>query len=296
MKTPVFEGSCVAIITPFRGNTVDYKRLAELIDFQIEGGTSAITICGTTGEASTMSIEEHLDVVKFCVEHTAGRVKVIAGTGSNDTQAAVYLSQKAEEYGADALLLVTPYYNKTTQPGLVKHFTYIADRVNIPMILYNVPSRTGLSFTADTYRQLSKHPNINGVKEASGNFSLAAHTRLLCGDELNIWSGNDDQVVPLMSLGAKGVISVVANILPGEMAKMTRLCLEGNFAAASEMQINMMDLIDALFVEVNPIPVKKAMELMGMDPGDLRLPLCELSEKNLPVLKKALTDYGIKLS
>ncbi|SMC84478.1 4-hydroxy-tetrahydrodipicolinate synthase [Papillibacter cinnamivorans] len=294
MKTPVFEGSSVAIITPFRGEGVDYSKLAELIDFQINGGTDSIVICGTTGEASTQSIEEHLEVIKFCVEHTNHRVKVIAGTGSNDTKAAVYLSQHAEASGADALLMVTPYYNKTTQAGLVRHFTYIADRVNIPIILYNVPSRTGLSFTADTYRELSKHPLINGVKEASGNFSLAAHTRLLCGDELNIWSGNDDQVVPLMSLGAKGVISVVANMLPADMAQMTHLCLEGKFAEASAMQIRMMDLIDALFVEVNPIPIKAAMNLMGMDVGEVRLPLCEMTAKNLPVLVNAMKNYGVK--
>ena len=216
-------------------------------------------------------------MVEYCVKKVAHRVKVVAGAGSNDTSAAVYLSQHAQDSGADALLLVTPYYNKATQLGLVKHYEYIADRVELPIILYNVPSRTGVSFTAETYKTLAQNPKINGVKEASGNFSLLAHTRFLCGDDFYIWSGNDDQVVPMMSLGAKGVISVAANIVPQVMVKMSHLCLDNDFAAASELQINWMDFIDALFVEVNPIPIKTALDLIGKAAGPLRLPLCDMT-------------------
>ncbi|NLM85045.1 MAG: 4-hydroxy-tetrahydrodipicolinate synthase [Clostridiales bacterium] len=293
MKTPVFTGSSVAIVTPFRDGRVDYEKLAELIDFQIAGGTAAITICGTTGECSTMSMEEHIETVDFCIKHVAGRVKVIAGTGSNDTMAALELSQEAEKSKADALLMVTPYYNKATQRGLIKHYTYVADRVNLPIILYNVPSRTGVSFTTDTYRELAKHPNINGVKEASGNFALLASTLAACGDELYFWSGNDNEVVPMMSLGAKGVISVVANILPGLMAELTQACLDGNFAKGAELQLKYLELMDRLFIEVNPIPVKAAMNLMGMDVGECRLPLCDMDPANYEKLKATLRKYGL---
>lgn len=293
MKEPVFTGSSVAIVTPFRDGRVDFEKLAELIDFQIAGGTAAITICGTTGESSTLSMEEHMETVDFCIKHVAGRVKVIAGTGSNDTMAALELSQEAEKSGADALLMVTPYYNKTTQKGLIQHYTYIADRVNLPIILYNVPSRTGLSFTAETYKALSKHPNINGVKEASGNFALLASTLAACGDELYFWSGNDNEVVPMMSLGAKGVISVVANILPGLMAELTQACLDGNFAKGAELQLKYLELMDRLFIEVNPIPVKAAMNLMGMDVGECRLPLCDMDPANYEKLKATLRKYGL---
>ncbi len=293
MKTPVFTGSSVAIVTPFRGGKIDYKKLGELIDFQIKGGTSAITICGTTGEGSTMSLEEHIATVDFCVKHVNKRVKVIAGAGSNDTMAAVFLSQEAEKSGADALLSVTPYYNKTTQRGLIKHYTYIADRVGIPMILYNVPSRTGLSFTADTYHELSKHPNINGVKEASGSFSLINATIAACGDELHVWSGNDDETLPMMSIGAKGVISVVANIVPEFMAELTRLCLADDFKRAAELHYKYHDIMGKLFVEVNPIPVKNAMNMMGMDVGEPRLPLCEMDPANYDKLKLSLQKVGL---
>ncbi|MBD5098848.1 MAG: 4-hydroxy-tetrahydrodipicolinate synthase [Clostridiales bacterium] len=289
MRTPVFTGSCPALVTPFdQNNIINYDAFGKLIDDQIEAGVDAVCVCGTTGESATMSIREHIAAVEFCVKRVNHRVKVIAGAGSNDTSAAVYLSQHAQDSGADALLHVTPYYNKASQTGLIKHYEYIADRVELPIILYNVPSRTGVSFTAETYKVLSQNPKINGVKEASGNFSLLAHTRFLCGDDFYIWSGNDDQVVPMMALGAKGVISVASNIVPEVMVKMTRLCLDNDFAAASQLQIQYMDLIDALFTEVNPIPIKAAMNLLGMEAGPLRLPLCDISEKNLEVLRQAM--------
>ena len=253
----------------------------------------AVCVAGTTGECSTMSLREHIAAVEFCVKHVNHRVKVIAGAGSNDTTAAVYLSQHAQDSGADALLHVTPYYNKASQTGLIKHYEYIADRTELPIILYNVPGRTGVSFTAETYRALSEHPNINGVKEASGNFSLLAHTRFLCPDDFYIWSGNDDQVVPMMSLGAKGVISVASNIMPEVMIEMSHLCLNNDFESASKLQIKYMDLIDALFCEVNPIPVKAAMNLMGMEAGMLRLPLCDISDKNLAVLRASMERMGL---
>ncbi|MCI8762641.1 MAG: 4-hydroxy-tetrahydrodipicolinate synthase [Oscillospiraceae bacterium] len=294
MRTPVFAGSCPALVTPFdQNNIINYDAFGKLIDAQIEAGVDAVCVCGTTGESATMSIREHIAAVEFCVKRVNHRVKVIAGAGSNDTSAAVYLSQHAQDSGADALLHVTPYYNKASQTGLIKHYEYIADRVELPIILYNVPSRTGVSFTAETYQVLSQNPKINGVKEASGNFSLLAHTRFLCGEDFYIWSGNDDQVVPMMALGAKGVISVASNIVPEVMVKMSHLCLENDFAAASQLQIRYMDLIDALFTEVNPIPIKAAMNLLGQEAGPLRLPLCDISEKNLEVLRQAMTRAGL---
>ena len=258
----------------------------KLIDAQIAAGVDAVCVCGTTGESATMSIREHIAAVEFCVKRVDHRVKVIAGTGSNDTSAAVYLSQHAQDSGADACLLVTPYYNKASQTGLIKHYEYIADRVELPIILYNVPSRTGVSFTAESYKILSENPRFNGVKEASGNFSLLAHTRFLCPDDFYIWSGNDDQVVPMMSLGAKGVISVASNIIPEVMVKMSHLCLEGQFEDASKLQIAYMDLIDALFIEVNPIPIKAALRLSGLDVGHCRLPLTDPTPEHLELLKQ----------
>ena len=293
MKTPVFTGSSTAIITPFRDGKVDYKKFAELIDMQIAGGTAAIIVCGTTGESSTQSLEEHTSTIDFCVKHTGNRIKVVAGTGSNDTHDALRLSQAAEQSGADACLLVTPYYNKTTQRGLVKHYTFIADRIGIPMILYNVPSRTGLSIAAETYKELSKHPNINGVKEASSNFALISATLNACGDDLFIWSGNDEETVPMMSLGAKGVVSVLTNIIPSAMAQLTSLCLEGDFKKASEIHFKYLDIMSKLFIEVNPMPVKAAMNLMGMDVGEPRMPLCDLAPENLEKLKKSLISAGL---
>ena len=294
MREPVFTGACPAIVTPFdESGAINYDRYAQLIDAQIDAGVDAICAVGTTGECSTLSIREHIAAVNFCVKHVDHRVKVIAGAGSNDTSAAVYLSQHAEDSGADALLHVTPYYNKASQSGLIQHYEYIAQRTEKPIILYNVPSRTGVSFTAESYRVLSQNPHINGVKEASGNFSLMAHTRALCGDDFYIWSGNDDQVVPMMALGAKGVISVVANIDPALMVNMTHLCLEGRFEDAAKLQTEYMDLIDALFLEVNPIPVKAALKLMGQDVGGLRLPLCDMGEANLAVLRRAMERTGL---
>ena len=294
MRTPVFTGTCTALVTPFDQNgNINYEAFGRLIDAQIAAGVDAVCVCGTTGESATMSIREHIAAVEYCVKHVDRRVKVIAGTGSNDTSAAVYLTQHAQDSGADAALLVTPYYNKASQTGLIKHYEYIAERTELPMILYNVPSRTGVSFTAETYKALSANPRINGIKEASGNFSLLAHTRFLCGDDFYIWSGNDDQVVPMMSLGAQGVISVAANIAPEVMVKMSHLCLDGSFDEASRLQIQYMDLIDALFCEVNPIPVKAAMNLMGMEAGPLRLPLCDISEKNLALLRASMERMGL---
>lgn len=293
MKSPVFSGSGVAIVTPFTSDFVDFDKLGELIDKQISAGTDAIVACGTTGEASTQSIPEHLATVEYCVKKVAGRVPVIAGTGSNDTAHALMMSQNAEKSGADALLMVTPYYNKCSQLGLIRHYNYIADRVKIPLILYNVPSRTGLSFTAETYLELSKHPNINGVKEASGNFTLIAHTRSICPEDFYIWSGNDDQTVPIMALGGRGIISVAANVIPKEMADITHLWLEGKTEESSNLQVRLFELMNALFLEVNPIPVKTAMNLLGMNVGPLRMPLCEMSAANLAKLKAALSAAGL---
>lgn len=294
MREPVFTGTCTAIVTPFDQNgAVNFDSFARLIDEQIEGGVDAICVCGTTGETSTLSIREHIATVEFCVKRVDHRVKVVAGAGSNDTSAAVYLSQHAQDSGADALLHVTPYYNKASQAGLIKHYEYIADRVDIPIILYNVPGRTGVSFTAETYKALAQNPKINGVKEASGNFSLLAHTRSICPEDFYVWSGNDDQVVPMMSLGAKGVISVASNIIPKVMVEMSHLCLQDRFQEASKLQLDYMALIDALFVEVNPIPIKAALDLLGKEAGPLRLPLCDISPANLDVLKVAMSRCGL---
>ncbi len=295
MKTPVFTGSGVAIVTPFKDGKVNFEKLAELIDFQIKGGTSSIIICGTTGESATQSLEEHAATVDFCVKHTKGRVPVIAGAGSNDTMASKYLCQHAEKSGADALLIVTPYYNKATQKGLIKHYTTLADCVNIPIILYNVPSRTGCGFTAETYYELSKHPNINGVKEASGNFTLVNTAMSMCGDDLYFWSGNDSDALPMMSLGAKGVISVIANLMPELTAKICEYALNEDFVSARKLHLEYVQLMESMFIEVNPIPIKTAMNLVGMDAGELRLPLCEMEPANLEKLKKAMRAKGFKV-
>ena len=295
MKTPIFTGACVAIVTPYSENGINFDKLGELIEMQIAGGTDAIVICGTTGEASTQTMDEHKAAIEYCMKKADHRCKVIAGTGSNCTATALELSLYAESCGVDGLLIVTPYYNKATQTGLIKHYTYIADRVHTPIILYNVPGRTGTKFTAETYYELSKHPMINGIKEASGDFKLVTHTRKLCGDNMNIWSGNDDQVVPLMSLGAKGVISVVSNIKPELMVEMTHLALEGKFEEASKLQIECIDLCDALFCEVNPIPVKVALNMMGKDIGILRMPLCDMSDAHKELLSRALLNAGLEV-
>jgi len=296
MKEPIFTGTCTAIITPFQTNgNVDYDRFSQLIERQVQAGIDAICVCGTTGESATLSLEEHKEVVNFCIQKINGRCKVIAGTGSNDTSTALYLSQHAMEAGADALLLVAPYYNKTTQAGLVRHYTYVADRIHCPLLLYNVPSRTGVSFTAETYQILSEHPNINGIKEASGNFSLIANTLALCGNKLNLWSGNDDHIIPMMSLGAKGVISVASNLIPEIMVQMTHEYLNGNTEKAALLQIQYTRLIDALFVEVNPIPIKAALKAKNLDSGYLRLPLIEISLENQQLLLKEMKKADILL-
>ena len=295
MKTPVFTGCGVAIVTPFKDGKVNFKKLGELIDFQIAGGTSSIIINGTTGESATQTLEEHVATVDYCVKHVGGRVPVIAGAGSNDTEASKFLCKSAEASGADGLLIVTPYYNKATQKGLIKHYTVLADCVNIPVVLYNVPGRTGCGFTAETYFELSKHPNINGVKEASSNYTLINEAMALCGDDLYFWSGNDDEAVCMMSLGAKGVISVLANILPEVTAKICDLCLKEDFAAARKFHLPYVHLMNSMFYEVNPIPIKTAMNLLGMDAGELRLPLCEMEPHNLEKLKKAMRSKGLNV-
>ena len=295
VKVPVFKGSCTAIVTPFNEHGVDYERLKKNLEFQYENGTSAIVVCGTTGENATHTPNEHDELVRVTVRTVNGRMKVIAGIGSNNTANALRAAEDAKYSGADAVLMVTPYYNKTTQKGLIEHFSYVADRVDIPMILYNVPSRTGIGISADTCKALSQHPNINGIKEASGDIALAAKIRSLCGDDLYIWSGNDDCTIPLMSLGALGVISVASNIVPGAVAKLCALCLEGSYAEATELYAKYASLFSALFIETNPIPVKAALKMMGMDSGILRLPLTEISQKSFETLLKAMRDAGINV-
>ena len=294
LKTPLFKGSCTAIVTPFTENGIDYDRLEKNIDFQYENGTTAVVVCGTTGENPTHSEDEHNELVRFTVQASRGRMKVIAGVGSNNTRTALKYAQNARYAGADGILMVTPYYNKSTQKGLIEHFSYVADRVEIPMILYNVPSRTGISISAETYKVLSRHPNINGIKEASGDFSLIAKVRSQCGD-LFLWSGNDDNTVPMMALGALGVISVASNIVPAVTAKLCALCLEGDFTAATELYGKYAKLFSALFIETNPIPVKAAMKLMDMDSGLLRLPLAEIGEGNLAKLRAVMRESGLNV-
>lgn len=294
MKKTIFTGAGVAIVTPMKEDgSVNYDKLGELIEFQIKNGTDAIIICGTSGESATLSHEEHTKAVSYAVSKVAGRVPVVAGTGSNDTRTALELSVEAQDAGADALLIVTPYYNKTTQEGLVRHYTYIADRVNLPIIVYNVPSRTGVDVKPETYRELSKHPNIVAAKEANGNIASVAKTRALCGDELDIYSGNDDMIVPVLSLGGKGVISVLSNIMPSQTHEMCQKFFAGDIEGARNMQIDLMSLISALFIEVNPAPVKQALNLMGFDVGECRMPLAPMQEKNIAVLKDELKKHGL---
>ncbi len=293
MKDTIFTGAAVAIVTPFNEDGINYPELKKLIDFNIENGTDAIVIAGTTGESSTMTDDEHREVIKFTVEYVNKRIPVIAGTGSNDTMYALGLSKYAEEVGVDGLLLVTPYYNKTTQKGLIKHYTYIADRVNVPIILYNVPSRTGVNISLDSYVELAKHPNIVATKEASGDLSTIAKIRSACGDNLHVYSGNDDQIVPILSLGGKGVISVLSNVMPKEAHEICKLYFEGKVKESSDLQVKYLDLINALFIEVNPIPVKTALKLMGYNVGPLRMPLFDMEEKNLEVLRKELLKNNL---
>ncbi len=294
MKPIVFKGAGVAIVTPMdNAGNPDFPVLKEMIDFQLENGTDSIVICGTTGEASAMSDEEHLSVIEFAVKAVDKRVPVIAGTGSNDTRHAVNLSLEAKNRGADALLQVTPYYNKTNQTGLIRHFTAVADATGIPMILYNVPSRTGMTITPETYAKLAEHPMIAATKEASGNFSAIAKTAALCGDNLGIYSGNDDQIVPILSLGGLGVISVMSNVAPKQTHDICSLYFEGRQNESLALQLKLFPLIEALFCDVNPIPVKEAMNILGWAAGECRMPLGTLSEANKALLKSELAKSGL---
>ena len=291
----IFKGAGVAIVTPFKDNyEVNFEKLGELIDFQINNQTDAIIICGTTGESATLSIEEHKEVVRYCIKHVAGRVPVIAGTGSNCTETAIELSRDAEKDGADGLLVVTPYYNKATQKGLVEHYTMIAQSVELPIIMYNVPSRTGCNILPATAAEIAKkNKNIVAIKDAVGNLAQTAQTVNLAGADLDIYSGNDDEVLPSLSLGGLGVISVLSNIMPKETHDMVMNYMNGNVEAAREFQLKAIPLINALFCEVNPIPVKTALNLMGMNVGPLRRPMSPMEPQNVERLKKAMADIGL---
>lgn len=294
MKKVIFTGAGVAIVTPMNADgSINYEELKRLLDFQIEGGTDAIISCGTTGESATMSHQEHEDVLKFTIDYVAGRVPVIAGTGSNETSIAARLSEHAQKAGADGLLIVTPYYNKTSQRGLVAHYNYIADRVDLPIILYNVPSRTGLNIKPETYKELSKHPNIVATKEANGDISSVAQTISLCGDDLAVYSGNDDQITPLMSLGGKGVISVLSNVAPKPTHDIVASFLQGDVERSRELQLKYLPLINALFSDVNPIPVKEALNMMGFNCGNCRLPLYPMTDAAKENLKNQLAAFGL---
>ena len=293
MKQPVFSGSGVAIITPFTNDGIDYPALARLLDFQLENGTDAIIVCGTTGEAAAMTYEERVRAIEAVVRHVDGRVPVIAGTGSNNTENAITLSRDASSAGVDALLVVTPFYNKATPKGLIRHYTAIADAVEKPVILYHVPSRTGVKCTAEIYAALAEHPNIVGVKEAGGDLALVQKTRELCPEDFYIWSGNDGETAPIMLLGGKGVISVAANVAPREMHELTDACLRGDFFSAGKQQLHLRRLCEALFWEVNPIPVKTALGMMGYCQEIFRLPMCEMEAENRPRLRAVLESYGL---
>lgn len=294
MKNTIFTGAGVAIVTPMHSDgSVNYAALGELIEMQIAGGTDAIIICGTTGESSTLTDDEHRECIRYTIEKVAKRVPVIAGTGSNDTAYAIELSKDAEAMGADGLLLVTPYYNKTSQRGLIAHYTAIADAVNIPIILYNVPSRTGVNISIDTYKVLAEHKNIAAAKEASGNISAIAKLIAECGDKLDVYSGNDDQIVPIMALGGKGVISVLSNVLPKETHEIAQLCLDNNCAEAAKLAAKYLHLANSLFIDVNPIPVKEALNMMGVDAGPCRLPLYEMEDAKKDALASALRAAGL---
>ena len=291
----IFKGAGVAITTPFLANgEVDYDTFRDQIEYQIQNGTDAIIVCGTTGEASCLSHEEHLDCIKFCVEVVNKRIPVIAGTGSNCTETAIYLSTEAEKYGVDGLLVVTPYYNKATQKGLIEHYTMVAESVKLPIIMYNVPSRTGCNILPETAAKLCKNvPNIVGIKEASGDISQVAKVALICGEDIDIYSGNDDQIIPILALGGKGVISVLSNIAPKQTHDICQAFFDGDTAKAAKLQIEAIPLVGALFCEVNPIPVKKAIELQGRDTGVVRRPLTEMEPQNAERLKKEMQAYNV---
>ena len=296
MKKTIFEGCGTAIATPFTENGVNFEEFRKLIEFQIKNEVDAIIVCGTTGEAATMTIEEKRATIKFAIDIIKKRTKVIVGTGSNNTKASIEMAKFAEEIGADAILVVTPYYNKTTQQGLIAHYAEIAKAVNVPIIMYNVPSRTGVNILPETCKELAKIENIVAIKEASGNISQVAKIASLCQDDLAIYSGNDDQIIPILSLGGKGVISVLANIMPKYTHDMIKKYFEGDIKKATKMQLDVIDLIDALFAEVNPIPVKYALNLMGFDFGIPRLPLIELSTNNKEVIKEVMKKHQLNVT
>lgn len=291
----IFKGSAVALVTPFTDNCVDFEKLGKLIEFHIENHTDALVICGTTGESTTMNDAEQLSVIKYTVDKVNKRIPVIAGTGSNNTAHSVYLSQEAEKLGADALLIITPYYNKANEKGLKLHFETIANSTSLPIILYNVPGRTSMNIKPKVVAELAKVDNIVAIKEASGDLSQVAEISRLVPDDFAIYSGNDDSIVPLLSLGGSGVISVLANICPRETHDLVQKFLDGDIEGSKKLQLDMKPLIDALFIEVNPIPVKTAMNLLGFKVGNLRLPLADMNEKNLEVLKQELINKGLKL-
>ncbi|MBO5726731.1 MAG: 4-hydroxy-tetrahydrodipicolinate synthase [Clostridia bacterium] len=294
MKKTIFKGAATAIITPMNNDgSVNFEQLKNLVDSQIAAGIDALVVCGTTGEKSTLNYKEHVDVIKAVVDYTNKRVPVIAGAGSNDTAYSVGLCQEAIDVGADALLMVTPYYNKTSQAGLVAHYTYVADRVDAPIIVYNVPSRTGVNIQPETYAELAKHKNIVAAKEANGDIASVVKTRFLCGDDLAIYSGNDDQIVPMLSVGGSGVISVLSNVAPADTHKMCAEYFAGNVKEAADLQIKYISLINALFSDVNPIPVKEALNIMGFAAGPCRLPLVPMSDAKRAALADELKKVGL---
>ena len=293
MQTPLFSGAGTALVTPFRDNALDLDTFDKLLERQRSGGVSALIVCGTTGEAATLSPQEHETLYRRAVLRGGGSMKIIAGIGSNDPRKAMDLALRAEAAGTDALLMVTPYYNKTTQSGLIKHFSYVADRSSLPVILYNVPTRTGVGIQPETYAALADHPNICGVKEASGDLAAFTRAKALCGDRLTFWSGNDSDTVAMMALGARGVISVASNLIPREISRLCRLCLEGDFSSAAELNGVYAELFHDLFREVNPIPVKTAMELMGLCKAQMRLPLVPMGDANHAVLEARLRKLGL---
>ena len=294
MKKRLFTGAGVAIATPMHADgSINWEELGRLIDWQIENHTDAIIICGTTGESATMSDEEHMESIRFAVRHAAGRIPVIAGAGSNETSHAILLAKEAKDCGADGILVVTPYYNKCSQKGLAKHFEMVADAGGLPTILYNVPSRTGVNIAVDTYKYLSGHPLIVAAKEASGNITQVADLRAACGDDLDVYSGNDDQIVPILSLGGAGVISVLSNVMPRETHEICQLFFDGKVKESAALQLRLMPLIHALFSDVNPIPVKEALNLMGFAAGECRMPLCSMNEDKIAALKAEMQKVNL---
>lgn len=294
MKKRIFTGAGIAILTPMHADgSINWEEFGRLIDWQIENSTDAIIVCGTTGESSTMSDEEHLNAIRFAVERAAGRVPVVAGAGSNDTAYAVNLAKESKEAGVDGILVVTPYYNKTSQRGLIAHYNTIADATDLPMILYHIPGRTGVTIAPQTFKELSKHPNIVAVKEASGNISKITETKYLCGDDLDLYSGNDDQIVPILSLGGIGVISVLSHVAPKATHDICQLYFDGKVKESARLQLEYMDLIHAIFIDVNPIPVKDAMNQMGFAAGPCRMPLYPMSDGDRAVLTAALKNHGL---